>query len=187
MKVFGGLFNASSRRRQIGLGDKVLKGIVSPKAVVQSTSLPQNGYPEYAFTAKPHECTDSDTPIYDPKDYSKLREAGRLARKMLDFANSLVVPGVSTDHIDKLVHDEIVKHGAYPSPLNYAGFPKSICTSVNEVVCHGIPDSRVLVNGDMISIDVSVYLNGFHGDNCGTSFFFHFIYTMHLYYSKYIE
>eukprot|EP01035_Chromulina_nebulosa_P017924 gene17924-23545_t len=87
---------------------------------------------------------------------------------MLDFANSKVCVGITTDEIDRLTHEEIIKHGAYPSPINYYGFPKSICTSVNEVVCHGIPDNRPLENGDVISIDISLYLDGFHGDNCGT-------------------
>lgn len=70
--------------------------------------------------------------------------------------------------LDILCHEKIVKYGAYPSPINYCGFPKAICTSVNEVVCHGIPDSRLLNDGDILSIDVSVYLDGYHGDNCGT-------------------
>ena len=87
---------------------------------------------------------------------------------MLDFANSLVQAGISTEEIDILTHKEIVAHGAYPSPVNYNGFPKAICTSVNEVACHGIPDDRKLLEGDMISIDVSLFLDGFHGDNCGS-------------------
>jgi methionyl aminopeptidase len=87
---------------------------------------------------------------------------------MLEFANSLVKPGVTTDEIDALTHLEIIKNGAYPTPLNYMGFPKSICSSVNEVACHGIPDSYVLEEGDIISIDISLFINGFHGDNCGT-------------------
>jgi methionyl aminopeptidase len=98
----------------------------------------------------------------------KIRRSARLARKMLDYANSLVEAGITTEEIDILTHQEIVSHGAYPSPINYCGFPKAICTSVNEVVCHGIPDSRKLVEGDMISIDVSLFLDGFHGDNCCT-------------------
>lgn len=96
-----------------------------------------------------------------------MKESGHLARRMLDFALSLAAPGVTTDYIDEKVHEEIIRHGAYPSPLLYSGFPKSICTSVNEVACHGIPDSRPLLAGDMLKIDVSLFLNGFHGDNCG--------------------
>jgi len=78
-------------------------------------------------------------------------------------------PGVTTDWIDEQVHAAIVASGAYPSPLLYEGFPKSLCTSVNEVVCHGIPDSTVLLEGDIVNLDVTVYLNGFHGD-CSATF-----------------
>lgn len=104
----------------------------------------------------------------DPIDVMKIKRSAKLARKMLDYANSLVQAGITTEDIDLLTHQEIIAHGAYPSPVNYCGFPKAICTSVNEVVCHGIPDDRKLVEGDMISIDVSLFLDGFHGDNCGT-------------------
>ena len=97
-----------------------------------------------------------------------MRVSARLARNMLDFACSLVKVGITTEEIDRLTHEEIVKNNAYPSPINYAGFPKAICTSINEVCCHGIPDSRLLEEGDIISIDVSVYKDGFHGDNCAT-------------------
>jgi len=97
-----------------------------------------------------------------------MKESAVLARRMLDFACSKVEVGITTDEIDALTHEEIVKNGAYPSPLNYAGFPKSVCTSVNEVACHGIPDDRPLQKGDVIAIDVSLFLNGFHGDNCGS-------------------
>ena len=97
-----------------------------------------------------------------------MRVSAQLARDMLDFASSLVQAGISTEEIDRLTHEKIVSNNAYPSPVNYAGFPKSICTSVNEVCCHGIPDSRILEEGDIISIDVSVYKDGFHGDNCTT-------------------
>lgn len=100
-----------------------------------------------------------------------MREAGKLAAKTLNYAGSLVKPGVSTEEIDKHVHDYIVSHGAYPSPLNYKGFPKSICTSINHVICHGIPSSeQVLKDGDIINIDVTVTLNEFHGD-CSRTFF----------------
>jgi methionyl aminopeptidase len=76
--------------------------------------------------------------------------------------------GITTDEIDKAVHQMIVDNGAYPSPLGYCGYPKSVCTSVNECICHGIPDSRPLEDGDIINIDVTVYLNGYHGDTSAT-------------------
>lgn len=97
-------------------------------------------------------------------EIEKMRKAGALARHILDTAGRAVEVGVSTDEIDQIVHDEIIKNGAYPSPLNYHGFPKSCCTSVNEVICHGIPDDRKLENGDIINLDITVYLDGYHGD-----------------------
>lgn len=126
--------------------------------------------PEYAMSGEPAE-PESDKPrLYDAQEIVRARYAARLARKMLDFANSLAMqPGkYTTNEIDVLTREEIIKNGAYPSPLNYRGFPKSICTSVNEVVCHGIPDDRTVQRGDMVSIDISLFVDGFHGDNCGT-------------------
>jgi methionyl aminopeptidase len=103
-----------------------------------------------------------------------MRKAARIARETLDLACSLAVVGVTTDAIDAAVHDAILSKGAYPSPLNYAGFPKSLCSSINEIICHGIPDLRPLEFGDVVSFDVSCYLYfpddqvGVHGDNCAT-------------------
>ena len=94
-----------------------------------------------------------------------MRKAGRLAAETLDFITPAVVPGVSTEELDRRCHEHILSHGAVPAPLNYRGFPKSICTSVNHVVCHGIPnDRKVLKDGDVINIDVTVILDGWHGD-----------------------
>jgi len=102
-----------------------------------------------------------------------LRQSCRLASQIRAFAGNLVRPGVTTDWIDKMVHEEIIRNGAYPSPLAYPScyskFPKSIATSVNDVVVHGIPDLRPLEDGDIINIDITVYLNGFHGD-CSATF-----------------
>jgi methionyl aminopeptidase len=98
-----------------------------------------------------------------------MRESCKLARKTLDYAGRLVKPGVKTLEIDEKVFDFIIKHNAYPSPLNYMGFPKSVCTSVNEVICHGIPNDRALRDGDVINIDVTVFFKGFHGD-CSKTF-----------------
>ncbi|KAF8779896.1 hypothetical protein HU200_002165 [Digitaria exilis] len=88
--------------------------------------------------------------------------------EVLKFAGTLVKPGITTDEIDKAVHQMIIDNGAYPSPLGYCGYPKSVCTSVNECICHGIPDSRPLEDGDIINIDVTIYLNGYHGDTSAT-------------------
>jgi methionyl aminopeptidase len=123
--------------------------------------------PEYAKTGRPHPAYDAIC-VFRGEEIRQMRSSAKLAREMLDFACSLVKEGLSTEEIDRKTHEMIVSRGAYPSPINYAGFPKAICTSVNEVACHGIPDSRELINGDLLSIDVSIYQNGFHGDNCGT-------------------
>lgn len=104
----------------------------------------------------------------DAESIALMRNAGRLARKVLDVACAAAHVGVTTDEIDTLVHEAILQHDAYPSPLNYQGFPKSLCSSINEVICHGIPDKRPLQLGDVVSFDVSCFLNGVHGDNCAT-------------------
>ncbi len=107
----------------------------------------------------------SNITIHKPEDFSKMRDAGRLAAKTLDYIAPFVNPGVSTGELNDLCHDFIIKHNAIPAPLNYKGFPKSICTSVNHVVCHGIPVyDKKLQNGDIINIDVTVILDGWHGD-----------------------
>ncbi|CAE6424589.1 unnamed protein product [Rhizoctonia solani] len=94
----------------------------------------------------------------------KCRDSEDLAREVLDIAAAAVRPGITTDEIDAIVHEETIKRGAYPSPLNYREFPKSVCTSVNEVICHGIPDQRKLEEGDIVNLDVTLYYKGFHGD-----------------------
>ncbi|XP_024922116.1 methionine aminopeptidase 1D, mitochondrial isoform X1 [Cynoglossus semilaevis] len=106
--------------------------------------------------------------IKDQEQIEGLARACQLARHVLLVAESNVKVGMTTDEIDLIVHQEIIKHNAYPSPLSYGGFPKSVCTSVNNVVCHGIPDSRQLKDGDIINIDVTVYLDGYHGDTSET-------------------
>ncbi|TCD69726.1 Methionine aminopeptidase 1 [Steccherinum ochraceum] len=102
--------------------------------------------------------------ILTPEEQEKMRTVCRMGRDILDAAAEFVRPGVTTDEIDEVVHNETIKRNAYPSPLGYRNFPKSVCTSVNEVICHGIPDKRKLQEGDIVNIDVSVYYDGFHGD-----------------------
>ena len=99
-----------------------------------------------------------------------MRIAGRVARQVLDIAGSMAKPGVTTDEIDARVHQECLARNAYPSPLNYHGFPKSCCTSVNEVICHGIPDDRPLQEGDVVNLDITCYVDGYHGD-CSEMFY----------------
>lgn len=106
--------------------------------------------------------------IHQPADFVKMRKAGRLAAQTLDYITNYVEPGVSTNQLNTLCHEFIVKNNAIPAPLNYPGpicnFPKSICTSVNHVICHGIPNERPLKDGDIVNIDVTVIVDGWHGD-----------------------
>ncbi|MGH6953581.1 MAG: type I methionyl aminopeptidase [Alphaproteobacteria bacterium] len=115
-------------------------------------------------TADRWQPTERHIKIHGPAEFEAMRRAGRLAAEVLDFVTPHVVPGVATGELDRLCHDRIVDRGAVPAPLNYRGFPKSICTSVNHVVCHGIPGDKRLVAGDIINIDVTVILDGWHGD-----------------------
>ncbi len=97
-------------------------------------------------------------------DLEKMRAAGKLAAQTLDMLKHHVVEGITTDEINTLVHNFTIEHGAVPAPLNYKGFPKSVCTSINSVVCHGIPSDRILRGGDIVNIDVTPILDGWHGD-----------------------
>ncbi len=102
--------------------------------------------------------------LHNLEDFKAMRKAGLLAAQVLDYITSFVVPGVATEELDKICHDMIIANNAIPAPLGYRGFPKSICTSVNHVVCHGIPDNRKLKDGDIVNIDVTVIVDGWHGD-----------------------
>lgn len=102
--------------------------------------------------------------LHGPEGFAGMRRAGRLAAETLDFITPYVQPGVTTDELNTLCHDYILDHKAIPAPLNYRGFPKSICTSINFVVCHGIPSNQRLQNGDIINIDVTVIVDGWYGD-----------------------
>jgi methionyl aminopeptidase len=101
---------------------------------------------------------------YTSEEIEGIRRACVIGREVLDIAGRAVRIGITADELDKIVHDETVKRGAYPSPLNYYNFPKSVCTSVNEIICHGIPDCRPLEDGDIVNLDISVYKDGYHGD-----------------------
>lgn len=120
---------------------------------------------DYNLSYTDEDYGDADSFVtHSPADFEGMRKAGRLAAEVLDFITPYVEPGVTTEKLDKLCHDYILDHKAIPAPLGYKGYPKSICTSVNHVVCHGIPDDRELANGDIINIDVTVILDGWHGD-----------------------
>ena len=102
--------------------------------------------------------------IHTQEDFAKMRAAGKLAASVLDFIGDFVREGVATDELNRLCHEKIVSAGAIPAPLNYKGFPKSICTSVNHCICHGVPDDTKLKDGDIINVDVTVLKDGYHGD-----------------------
>ena len=141
-----------------GTEGRIQPGIVSPMRYV-----PDNiGKPPYAETGNPPR--NEESRVKSPEIIERMRVAGVAAAEILRRAGEMVRPGISTDEIDIFVHDLTIEMGGYPSPLNYHGYPKSVCTSVNEVICHGIPDNRILIDGDIIDIDVTIYLNGVHGD-----------------------
>ncbi len=102
--------------------------------------------------------------IHDKNNIASMRKAGKLAAEVLDYITPYVEPGITTELLDKKCYDFIIKNKAIPAPLNYKGFPKSICTSINHVICHGIPGDKVLLNGDILNIDITVILDGWHGD-----------------------
>ncbi len=140
----------------------LVPGTVSPRRDVPG-AIPR---PEYVGKSAP-------APYLGPEVKSaelieRMRIAGRIAAQALQEGGRAVKPGVTTDEIDRVVHEFLCDHHAYPSTLGYRGFPKSCCTSLNEVICHGIPDSTVVEDGDIVNIDVTAYINGVHGDTNAT-------------------
>ena len=122
--------------------------------------------PEYVDREAPARFEGSE--VKDAGTIERMRAACRLAAQARELVGSHVVPGVTTDELDRIGHEFLCDHGAYPSTLGYRGFPKSLCSSVNEVVCHGIPDSRPVQDGDIVNIDITAYLDGVHGDTNAT-------------------
>jgi methionyl aminopeptidase len=140
----------------------VTAGRLSPTLQVPD-SIPA---PEYVGRPAPARFTGPE--VKDAATIDRMRVAGRIAAQALREVGRQVAPGVTTDELDRLGHEFLVSHGAYPSTLGYKGFPKSLCTSVNEVVCHGIPDSTKLRDGDIVNIDITAYVDGVHGDTDAT-------------------
>ncbi|WP_431837022.1 type I methionyl aminopeptidase [Cellulomonas sp. Y8] len=140
----------------------LVPGTVSPRRPVPA-SIPR---PEYVDRPAPTPYTGSD--VVAPEVVERIRVSARIAAQALQEVSRHVAPGVTTDELDRIGHEFLLDHHAYPSTLGYRGFPKSVCTSVNEVVCHGIPDSTVLEDGDIVNLDITAYVDGVHGDNNAT-------------------
>jgi len=141
---------------------QLVPGTVSPRRSVPAAIA----RPEYVDRPAPAPYTGSH--VIDPEGVERIRRAGRLAAQALAEVGRHVAPGTTTDELDRVGHEFLCDHGAYPSTLGYRGFPKALCTSVNEVVCHGIPDSTVLTDGDVVNVDITAYLDGMHGDTNAT-------------------
>ena len=137
-------------------------GTVSPRLAVPAGIA----RPEYVDRPSPAPFRGSE--VKDAETIERMRVACRIAAQALQVCGELVRPGVTTDEIDRVGHEFLLDHGAYPSTLGYRGYPKSLCTSVNEVICHGIPDDRELQDGDICNIDITAYVGGVHGDNNAT-------------------
>ncbi len=142
--------------------DHLRPGRVSPRRAVPEAIA----RPPYAETGEPDD-VDED-PVQPPEVIAAMRVAGRAAAGVLSETAAAVGPGVTTDRLDEICHEACIARGGYPSPLNYRGYPKSLCTSVNEVICHGIPDDRALLDGDIVNLDVTIFVDGVHGDTNAT-------------------
>lgn len=140
----------------------LLPGVLSPERQVPSSIT----RPPYVGKSAPDKFSGSH--IVDSETIEKMRIAGRLAALAMAEVAKAIEPGTTTDALDKIGHEFLLDHGAYPSTLGYRGYPKSLCTSLNEVICHGIPDSTRLEDGDIINIDITAYIHGVHGDTDAT-------------------
>lgn len=143
---------------------KNANGTLVPGNVSPRLTVPQGIHaPEYVWKLTPAKYTGSH--VKTPEQIEKIRASGKIASQAIALAGTAAKPGVRTDELDRLVHEFVLDHGAYPSTLGYRNYPKSCCTSVNEVICHGIPDDTVLEEGDIVNVDVTAYLDGYHGDS----------------------
>jgi methionyl aminopeptidase len=140
----------------------LVPGTVSPRRAVP----PSIARPEYVGKPAPEPWRGPD--VFDVETIERIRVAARIAAQATVEVGRHVQPGVTTDELDAIGHEFLVAHGAYPSTLGYRGFPKSLCTSVNEVICHGIPDSTVIEDGDIVNLDITAYVDGVHGDTNAT-------------------
>jgi len=137
----------------------LVKGQLSPLRLVPQTIV----RPEYVGKSAPAKFTGSD--VKTAEQVAKIRAAGKIAAQAIQLVGEHCKPGVTTDELDRIGHEFVISQGAYPSTLGYRGYPKSLCSSLNEVICHGIPDDTVLQDGDIINIDITAFKDGFHGDS----------------------
>ncbi|XP_038058298.1 methionine aminopeptidase 1D, mitochondrial-like [Patiria miniata] len=162
--LFGLFKNRHPAQPDAVVEDELPYRVVRPGKVSLRRSVPDDVMqPEYASSGTPQAVYFRPIPLKE-EEMEKMRDAGKMARKILDIGASHVKPGVTTDFIDETIHAACLENNVYPSTLNYKGFPKSVCTSVNNVMVHGIPDDKPLEEGDIINIDFTVFLNGYHGD-----------------------
>jgi methionyl aminopeptidase len=139
-------------------------GFLTAGQISGTLAVPKNiPRPEYVGKTAPQKYTGSY--LQTPEQIEKIRAAGKIAAQAIQLVGSHVQPGITTDELDRIGHEFIVSQGAYPSTLGYRGYPKSLCSSVNEVICHGIPDNTVLQDGDIINIDITAFKDGYHGDS----------------------
>ena len=142
---------------------------IQPATVSPPREVPASiARPRYVGRSAPERYAGDD--VQPPEIIEKMRIAGRIAAQAMHAAAEIISPAITTDDLDQVVHEFLIDNGAYPSTLGYRGFPKSCCTSVNEVICHGIPDARPLEDGDIVKIDVTAFIGGVHGDTCATFF-----------------
>ena len=142
--------------------EPLVPGVQSPRR-----SVPAHiARPEYVDRPAPAKFVGSE--VKDPETIERMRIAGQIAGQALAEVGKAVAPGVTTDYLDRVGHEFLLDHGAYPSTLGYRGFPKSLCTSLNEVICHGIPDSTELAEGDICNVDITAFIGGVHGDTNAT-------------------
>jgi methionyl aminopeptidase len=148
----------------VTVAEPIRPGALSPRRAVPAAIV----RPHYV-DARPGTPADHDDPmVKDADTIERMRVAGRIAADALVEVGRHVRPGITADELDRIGHEYLTSHGAYPSTLGYKGYPKSLCTSVNEVICHGIPDDRPLADGDVVKVDITAFIGGVHGDTCAT-------------------
>ena len=146
---------------------RLVPGRLSPRRTVPATIIRPH-YVDAQANRTPGPADFDDPMVKDADTIAAMRVAGRIAARALAEVGRHVAPGVTTDDLDRVGHDFLVAEGAYPSTLGYKAFPKSLCTSLNESICHGIPDSTVIEDGDLVKVDITAFIGGVHGDTCGS-------------------